>query len=444
MKSLCTEWTSESAVCQESIRRKEYAFGPYRPANAGKIKKCLLVGALAIIPRNVNPLAEWVFDVQSVCRARPSSGETCKRAGRSKQPIAPTLIRAVHSTNIGTNRTTMISPSLEPTAEPTTHSVWQEMASAVLSGQPISREQALWILQSADQELLSLVESAYRLRHRYFGKTVQLYFLMNAKSGLCPEDCNYCSQSKISDAEIPKYSILSRDKLLEGARMAAERQSKTYCIVISGRAPNEREMKAVETIVPLIKEQYGLNICACLGLLDESQAQRLKAAGVDKVNHNLNTSREYYPQICTTHTFDDRVETLKHVRNAGMQLCSGGIIGMGEKHEDIVEMAFELNELSVESIPLNFLHSIDGTPLERKEYLNPRDCLRALCMFRFVNPKSELRIAGGRERHLRSMQPLGLYVANSVFVGDYLTTEGQAPQEDYEMIADMGFEITRS
>ena len=338
----------------------------------------------------------------------------------------------------------MISPAIELNPDLCSDSDWQNLANRVLGGQPITHAQAISILRSTDDQLLDLVSSAYRIRHKYFGKTVQLYFLMNAKSGLCPEDCNYCSQSKISDAPIPKYNILSRDKLLDGARLAAERQSKTYCIVISGRAPNEREMKAVETIVPQIKEQYGLNICACLGLLNEDQAKRLKAAGVDKVNHNLNTSREYYSQICTTHTFDDRVETLKNVRNAGMELCSGGIIGMGEKHEDIVAMAFELNELAVESIPLNFLHSIDGTPLERKEYLNPRDCLRALCMFRFVNPKSELRIAGGRERHLRSMQPLGLYIANSIFVGDYLTTEGQPPQEDYEMIKDMGFEITGS
>jgi len=343
----------------------------------------------------------------------------------------------------------MLSPAIElsvssPSVSSPSESVWQSLATNVLAGQPVTRDQALAILRSSDEELLDVIGASFRIRHQYFGKTVQLYFLMNAKSGLCPEDCNYCSQSKISDAPIPKYNILSRDKLLDGARIAAERQSKTYCIVISGRAPNEREMKAVETIVPMIKEQYGLNICACLGLLDEEQAKRLKAAGVDKVNHNLNTSREYYPEICTTHTFDDRVETLKNVRKAGMELCSGGIIGMGEKHEDIVQMAFELSELSVESIPLNFLHSIDGTPLERKEYLNARDCLRALSMFRFVNPKSELRIAGGRERHLRSMQPLGLYVANSIFVGDYLTTEGQPPQEDYEMIADMGFEITGS
>lgn len=319
---------------------------------------------------------------------------------------------------------------------------WNTLASKVLDGSMVTRQEALEILQSDDDQLLELVSAAYRLRYRSFGKTVQLYFLMNAKSGLCPEDCNYCSQSKLSSAPIPKYTILSREKLLDGARVAAERQSKTYCIVISGREPNEREMKAVESIVPEIKAKYGLNICACLGLLDAAQAARLKAAGVDKVNHNLNTSPEYYSQICSTHTFQDRVETLKNVRAAGMQLCSGGIIGMGEKYEDIVAMAFELRELSVESIPLNFLHSIDGTPLERQEYLSPRDCIRALCMFRFVNPESELRIAGGRERHLRSLQPLGLYVANSVFVGDYLTTQGQPPAEDYQMIEDLGFEIT--
>ncbi len=324
----------------------------------------------------------------------------------------------------------------------TSRSPWHALASAVLEGHTVTRQEALEILRSNDGQLLDLVGAAFRLRQQTFGKTVQLYFLMNAKSGLCPEDCNYCSQSKLSDAPIPKYTILNREKLLDGARVAAERQSKTYCIVISGREPNEREMKAVESIVPEIKAKYGLNVCACLGLLDASQAARLKAAGVDKVNHNLNTSPEYYSQICSTHTFQDRVDTLKNVRAAGMELCSGGIIGMGETPDDVVTMAFELRELSVESIPLNFLHAVDGTPLERKEYLTPRDCLRALCMFRFVNPTSELRIAGGRERHLRSLQPLGLYVANSIFVGDYLTTQGQPPAEDYRMIEDMGFEVT--
>jgi biotin synthase len=214
--------------------------------------------------------------------------------------------------------------------------------------------------------------------------------------------------------------------------------------VISARGPTEREIQAVEQIVPEIKARYGLNVCACLGLLDEDQARRLAACGVNKVNHNLNTSESFYSRICTTHTFADRLATLRAVRQSGMEICSGGIIGMGESLEDIVDMAIELRNLGAESIPLNFLNAIEGTPLEGQRDLNPRFCLKALAMFRFVNPASELRIAGGREIHLRSLQPLGLYLANSVFVGDYLTTSGQPPEQDYSMIEDLGFVITKT
>lgn len=321
-------------------------------------------------------------------------------------------------------------------------SKWQQLAAQVLDGVDISFEQAEEILASTNDELLDLVSAAFRLRQRYFGKTVQLYFLVNAKSGLCPEDCGYCSQSKISNAPIEKYRMLSADQLLDGARVAAERQSKTYCIVISGRAPSEREMTAVEMVVPRIKQELGLKICACLGLLTPEHAARLKSCGVDRVNHNLNTGEEHYADICSTHTYQDRLQTLNNVRDAGLELCSGGIVGLGETHRDLVSMAMDLRSLKTESIPLNFLHAIEGTPLQNRNDLTPQDCLRALCMMRFVNPSSELRIAGGREKHLRSLQPLGLYVANSLFVGDYLTTKGQAPEADYQMIKDLGFEVT--
>jgi biotin synthase len=320
---------------------------------------------------------------------------------------------------------------------------WQQLATQVLAGHRLSKEEALDVLACPDEELLDLLSAAYRVRRQRFGNTVQLYFLMNAKSGLCPEDCSYCSQSKVSEAEIPRYNILNREKLLDGARIAAERQSKTYCIVISARGPNEREMHAVETIVPEIKQRYGLNICACLGLLTPEQAQRLKDCGVDKVNHNLNTSEEFYGEICSTHTFQDRLDTLQAVRSAGMQLCSGGIIGMGEADADVVDMAFALRDLKVESIPVNFLNPIDGTPLAGVRRLTPRYCLKVLAMFRLANPTSELRIAGGREIHLGSLQALGLYAANSIFVGDYLTTKGQAPEADYRMIEELGFVITK-
>jgi biotin synthase len=266
---------------------------------------------------------------------------------------------------------------------------------------------------------------------------------MNAKSGLCPEDCGYCSQSKVSEAEIPRYNLLSAPKLMDAAKLAAERQSKTFCIVISARGPTQREIDFVCQITPRIKQEYGLNICACLGLLTPEQAKQLAAAGVDKVNHNLNTSERYYGEVCTTHTYADRVATLAACRAAGLQLCSGGIMGMGERDDDLIDMAFELRALEVESIPLNFLNAIDGTPLEGVDKVTPRDCLRGLAMMRLVNPSAEIRIAGGRELHLGSLQALGLYAANSMFVGDYLTTKGQLPEADYRMIEDLGFTITR-
>ena len=323
-------------------------------------------------------------------------------------------------------------------------STWQQLADDVLAGDTLSTEQALSVLECPDEELLDLLAAVYRVRRRSFGNEVQLYFLMNAKSGLCPEDCSYCSQSKVSEAEIPRYNILSRDKLLEGARIAAERQARTYCIVISARGPNEREMRAVTTMVPEIKEKYNLKICACLGLLTPDQAQELKDCGVDRVNHNLNTSDSYYGEICTTHTFGDRLATLRAVRDAGMEMCSGGIIGMGERRQDVVDLAITLRDLGVQSIPVNFLNPIDGTPLAGKSDLNPRYCLKVLAMFRLVNPDREIRIAGGRELHLGSLQALALYAANSVFVGDYLTTQGQPPEADYQMIRDLGFEVVRN
>jgi len=320
---------------------------------------------------------------------------------------------------------------------------WHSLAERVLAGGRITREEARAVLASGDEELLDVLAAAYRIRRQAFGNTVQLFFLMNAKSGLCPEDCGYCSQSKVSDAAIPRYNLLSAPKLLEAARVAAERQSKTFCIVISARGPTEREMDAVCSIVPEIKAKFDLNICACLGLLTPEQASRLAAAGVDKVNHNLNTSARFYPEICSTHTYEDRLSTLSACRSAGLQLCSGGIMGMGETHEDLIDMAEELRDLRVESIPLNFLNAIDGTPLQTTNRLNPRDCLRALAMMRLMNPAAEIRIAGGRELHLGSLQALGLYAANSMFVGDYLTTQGQLPEADYKMIEDLGFVITR-
>jgi biotin synthase len=335
----------------------------------------------------------------------------------------------------------MIHPLQANPAPATGGRQWHVLAERVLAGHRLSTDEALSILKSDDDELLDLLAAAYAIRRRYFGNRVQLYFLISAKTGLCPEDCAYCSQSKISTAEISRHNLLSAEALLAGAQAASERHAKTYCIVISARGPSNREMEAITHIVPQIKSRYNLKVCACLGLLTPEQAAQLKACGVDRVNHNLNTSDSFYGEICSTHAYRDRVATLEAVRAAGMELCSGGIIGMGEGQLDVVRMAFALRDLAAESIPVNFLNPIQGTPLEAMRRLNPRYCLKVLAMFRFANPASEIRIAGGRELHLGSLQALGLYPANSIFVGDYLTTKGQPPSADYKMIEELGFEI---
>ncbi len=318
---------------------------------------------------------------------------------------------------------------------------WNEMADDVLNGRDITREEAESILTADDTQLMDLLAAAYRIRYQAFGNRVRLHFLMNAKSGHCKEDCSYCSQSRISDANIDEYELLDRDTILDGAREAEKNDACTFCIVASGRSPKPNELDHVCEAVREIKEQFDLNVCACLGLLTDEESQKLEEAGVDRVNHNLNTSQDHYPEICTTHTYEERKDTLQSVRNAGMDLCSGVLMGMGEDQKDRIDVAFDLREMNVKSLPVNFLNPIPGTPLEGLDELTPRKCLKILCMYRFTNPDTEVRVAGGREIHLKSLQPLALYPANSMFVGDYLTTSGQEANSDIEMIEDMGFEI---
>ncbi|MFW6125408.1 MAG: biotin synthase BioB [Pirellulales bacterium] len=322
-------------------------------------------------------------------------------------------------------------------------SPWNQLAVQALGGTPLRPEQGRAVLQAADAELLDLLAAAYRVRRHYHGNRVALNFLINAKSGRCGEDCGYCSQSRVSRADIPRYNLLDPQKLLDGARLAAQRKAKTYCTVLSGRAPDERELDAVAEVVPQIKARYPLAVCLSPGFLTREQAERLRACGVDRINHNLNTSRRFYPRVCSTHDYDDRLKTLEAVRAAGMEICSGGIVGMGEEDDDVVELALRLGELRVEAQPINFLLPIPGTPMEGVRRLNPRYCLKVLCLMRLANPPCELRIAAGREEHLGPLQPLGLYPASSIFVGDYLTCGGQPPKDDYRMIEALGFEPVR-
>jgi biotin synthase len=317
---------------------------------------------------------------------------------------------------------------------------WLELAERVVHGYELNDEEALSILECSDEDLLLLLHGAFHIRKHYYGKKVKLNMIVNAKSGLCPENCGYCSQSAISSAPINSYTMINKDTLLKGAEQAAKLNVGTYCIVASGRGPTNREVDTVVSAVTEIKERYGLKICACLGILKEDQAARLKEAGVDRYNHNINTSSNHHENITTSHSFEDRVNTVEMAKDAGISPCSGVIVGMKETKRDVINMSRTLKALDADSIPVNFLHAIDGTPLERTDELDPRYCLKVLALFRYINPTKEIRISGGREVNLRSLQPLGLYAANSIFVGDYLTTAGQESTADHQMIKDLGFE----
>lgn len=326
---------------------------------------------------------------------------------------------------------------------PTTGSitVWDHFAKIALEGQCLTLEEGLAVLEADNDEVLPILQSAFTVRKHYYGKNVKLNMIINAKSGLCPEDCGYCSQSIVSTAPITKYTMLDKDTLLAGAREAMNRKAGTYCIVAAGKGPTERELDQVVEAVKEIRKTMPLKICACLGILKDGQAEKLAEAGVHRYNHNLNTSRENYASITTTHTYDQRVETVERVKLQGMSPCSGVIIGMGESNAEIVEMAFALREIDADSIPINFLNAIKGTPLEKAGRTQAMQALKVIALFRFICPTKEIRVAGGREVNLRTLQPLSLYAANSLFVGDYLTTDGQDMTVDHQMIEDLGFEI---
>ncbi|MFD8478494.1 biotin synthase BioB [Kitasatospora sp. NPDC059673] len=305
-----------------------------------------------------------------------------------------------------------------------------------------TREEALAVLATTDDELLDVVAAAGRVRRQWFGRRVKLNYLVNLKSGLCPEDCSYCSQRLGSKAEILKYTWLKPEQAAEAAAAGVAGGAKRVCLVASGRGPTDRDIDRVADTIAAIKDaDEQVEVCACLGLLSDNQAERLKAAGADAYNHNLNTSESTYGEITTTHTYADRVDTVEKAHGAGLSACSGLIAGMGESDEDLVDVVFALRELDPDSVPVNFLIPFEGTPLAEEWNLTPQRCLRILAMVRFVCPDIEVRIAGGREVHLRSMQPLGLHIANSIFLGDYLTSEGQAGQADLDMIKDAGFEV---
>ncbi|HEX8552445.1 MAG TPA: biotin synthase BioB [Abditibacteriaceae bacterium] len=324
---------------------------------------------------------------------------------------------------------------------------FHQLADQSLRGEAISRDDARAILDAPASQLEELLEATSRVREQYFGRRVKICVLLNAQSGICPEDCNYCSQSKISKAEVEKYKLLPAQTIVERAQEAASAGANRFCMVIAARGPQPKDIATLAEAARQLKanpQTAHMELCTSLGLMTLDQCQNLAAAGIDYVNHNLNTSEEHYAKICSTHTYADRVQTLENVQASGMKTCSGGIVGMGETPEDIIEMAFKLREMQIESIPINFLLTIPGTPLQSLQSIDPNFGLKVLCLVRLLNPDKEVRMAAGREVHLRGRQEQALRAANSLFVDGYLTTPGQGHADVKNWIEAAGYVVEGS
>jgi biotin synthase len=318
---------------------------------------------------------------------------------------------------------------------------YQSLAEKALRSELPSHDTCLQLLTDSRVELLSLLDAAYQVRKHFHGREVSVHIINNVSNGLCSEDCNYCPQSKSSTAEIAAYTEKSEQEIVTEAKQAYTAGAYRYCMVYAGRRPSRQRTERIAHLVKTIKAQYPIEVCVSAGIMDEDSARILKEAGLDRLNHNLNTSARRYEHICTTHTFADRFDTLKAARKAGLEVCSGIIAGMGETAGELVDLALMLRDLEAKSIPINFLLPIAGNRLENAQNLSPGYCLKILCLFRFLNPQAEIRTAAGREYHLRSMEVMSLYPANSLFMDGYLNTRGKSRKDTLQMIIDAGFSI---
>lgn len=325
------------------------------------------------------------------------------------------------------------------------HHFYHRLAENALNGLLLSQADGVRLLQDASLELLSLLQAAFRVRRHYFGRRVRVQILNNVQNGYCPEDCHYCAQSAESTAQISKYRLKTDEEILQEAEQAHRAGAFRYCMVLSGRGPNAERVAHMAGLVQRIKARWPMEVCLSAGFIDQEMAAILHDAGLDRYNHNLNTAEGHYGAICHTHTYRDRLATLQAARGAGLEVCSGLIVGMGESPEDLWTVASTLRQLQARSIPINFYVHLPGNRLGAVAHgLTPERCLRVLCLFRLLNPDAELRAAGGREVHLRTLSPLALYPANGLFSAGYLNVGGQSTEEVMRMIVDAGFEVESS
>jgi biotin synthase len=314
------------------------------------------------------------------------------------------------------------------------------MALSFAEDSPLTKSSALEILDLQGEALESLLDAAYRLRTKYKGNRVNIQLLTNVRSGNCTQTCAYCAQSRDSEAPIEKYRYVEDKKLYGDNDLVDEFHLSRHCIGLSGIRFADSDIESLAERIRKMKKN-GTQICCSIGFLTEHQAQILKDAGLNRINHNLNSRRRFYPSICTTHTYQERIDNLRMLKRIGFEICSGGIIGMGESKEDVVDMMFELKELNPESVPINFLLPVNGTRLAERDIsaLTPEYCIKVLCLARLMLPKSDIRCAAGREVYFKGYEKTLFKIVDSIFASGYLTEGGESLEKTFRTIEEAGF-----
>jgi len=311
----------------------------------------------------------------------------------------------------------------------------------VLRGELLSKVDAHLLAYPEESGPFRLFCAAAEIRERFRGRNVDLCAVVNAKSGACPEDCSYCAQSTQSKAEIPVYPLMKRDEVIKMALEARDAGVRRFSIVTSGRKVGKGELREIGLMVQEVR-RIGLLPCASLGLLDGEEFSLLMEKGLDRYHHNLETSERFFPEICSTHAYGDKLRTIEAARKIGLSVCSGGIFGLGESWQDRIDMAFVLRELEVDSVPVNFLIAVKGTPLEAQAPLHPFEALKIISIFRFIMPGNEIRVCGGRRQNLGEFNSFVFMAgADSLLTGNYLTTRGTPYEDDLRLIQHYGLSI---
>lgn len=315
-----------------------------------------------------------------------------------------------------------------------------ELKTKISSESLLNKTEALHLI-SEKIDTIELLSATYPLRKKYFGKAVRIHILNNSQNGYCPEDCHYCVQAKDSKVPIEKYTKKDEDQILKEAENAYNKGAYRYCMVFSGRGPSQKRVAFLSNVIKKIKANFPIEVCLSPGLISKEDAKLLADSGLDRYNHNLNTSESHYKNICTTHTFKDRLDTLSNVNANNIDICSGMIVGMGESDEDIVDVALKLREVNVKSIPINFYLHMEGNKLGKLPKVPAEKCCKIVALFRAIHPSAEIRLAAGREYYLGDLQSMALMAANSLFMNGYLNIKGSDIHETISMIETAGFSV---